>query len=144
MRPQRGQPRELLQAGIELIGSPAPQGTAEALTVLCDALDATGLKDYRVGLGDASLFPTLMARLEIDPSARAGLLEALARRDFVELEQRLEGIGSSGEAAALLLGVPQRRGGPEVLAGAAGTGGRRRRRDAPGAASCSSTGSPSG
>ena len=26
VRPQRGQPRELLQAGIELIGSPAPDG----------------------------------------------------------------------------------------------------------------------
>src|ERR1700758_4158647 len=39
--PQRGQQRELLQAGIELIGSPAPEGTAEALTVLCHALDAT-------------------------------------------------------------------------------------------------------
>ena len=47
--PARGQPRELLQAGIELIGSPAPEGTAEALTVLCRALDATGLKDYRSG-----------------------------------------------------------------------------------------------
>src|ERR1700722_15828259 len=56
-RPQRGQPRELLQAGIELVGAPAPQGTAEALTVLCHALDATGLKDYRIGLGDASLYP---------------------------------------------------------------------------------------
>src|SRR6185312_16817268 len=31
VRPQRGHPRELLQAGIELVGSPAPQGTAEAL-----------------------------------------------------------------------------------------------------------------
>src|SRR5271156_2199584 len=27
--PQRGQPRELLPAGVELIGSPGPQGTAE-------------------------------------------------------------------------------------------------------------------
>src|SRR5438874_1692710 len=63
--PQRGQPRELLQAGIELIGSPAPQGTAEALTVLCDALDAVGLKDYRIGMGDASLYPALMRSLDV-------------------------------------------------------------------------------
>ena len=42
IRPQWSQPRELLQAGIELIGSPAPTGTAEALTVLCDALDTPG------------------------------------------------------------------------------------------------------
>ena len=118
VRPQRGQPRELLQAGIELIGSPAPQGTAEALTVLCHALDATGLKDYRIGVGDASLFPALMASLKVPAPARPGLLEALARRDFVGLEHRLLAAGLEPQEAELLLGVPQRRGGPEVLTGA--------------------------
>ena len=116
VRPQRGQPRELLQAGIELIGAPAPHGTAEALTVLCHSLDATGLKDYRVGLGDASLFPALMASLEVPEDARPGLLEALAQRDFVGLASGLAGSGLVGEAAELLMEVPQRRGGPEMLA----------------------------
>jgi ATP phosphoribosyltransferase regulatory subunit len=118
VRPQRGQPRELLQAGIELIGAPAPQGTAEALTVLCDALDAVGLKGYRVGVGDASLYPALMASLQVPEQDRAGLLQTLARRDFVELESRLAAAGVSDGAAELLLGLPQRRGGPEVLADA--------------------------
>jgi ATP phosphoribosyltransferase regulatory subunit len=116
VRPQRGQPRELLQAGIELIGAPAPHGTAEALTVLCHSLDATGLKDYRIGLGDASLFPALMASLAVPQDAREGLLEALVLRDFVGLASALADSGLSGEAAELLLDVPQRRGGPEVLA----------------------------
>jgi ATP phosphoribosyltransferase regulatory subunit len=116
VRPQRGQPRELLQAGIELIGAPAPQGTAEALTVLCHSLDATGLKDYRIGLGDASLFSALMASLEVPETLRPGLLDALVLRDFVALERTLAESGLSGEAAELLLEVPQRRGGPEVLA----------------------------
>jgi ATP phosphoribosyltransferase regulatory subunit len=123
VRPQWSQPRELLQAGIELIGSPAPQGTAEALTVLCDALDATGLKDYRVGLGDASLFATLMDRLRIDPAARAGLLEALAGRDFVELEQLLARTGIPARDCELLLGTLQRRGGPAVLDAPSGPAG---------------------
>lgn len=118
VRPQRGQPRELLQAGIELIGSPAPQGTAEALTVLCHSLDATGLKDYRVGVGDASLFPALMESLGVPEEARKGLLEALVLRDFVGLGEALERASITGEAAALLAEVPQRRGGPEVLADA--------------------------
>ena len=118
VRPQRGQPRELLQAGIELIGSAAPEGTAEALTLLCHALDAVGLRDYRVGLGDASLFPALMRSLQVREEAQTGLLEALVRRDFVGLEHQLAGNGLSGEAAELLLDVPQRRGGPEVLTGA--------------------------
>jgi ATP phosphoribosyltransferase regulatory subunit len=118
VRPQRGQQRELLQAGIELIGSPAPQGTAEALTVLCHALDATGLKDYRIGLGDASLFPALMASLAVPEPNRGQLLGALARRDFVGLEHLLAETGVSDATAELLLEVPQRRGGPEVLSDA--------------------------
>jgi ATP phosphoribosyltransferase regulatory subunit len=113
--PQRGQPRELLQAGIELIGSPAPEGTAEALGVLCDALDATGLKDFRIGLGDASLFPALMASLDVPQERQAALLEALVLRDFVGLEQLLSESALGGAATGLLLEVPQRRGGPEVL-----------------------------
>ncbi len=120
VRPQRGQPRELLQAGIELLGSPAPEGTAEALTVLCHALDATGLADYRVGLGDASLFPALMAGVGVRDERRPALLDALVRRDFVELERRLGEAGLPDADAQLLLSVPQRRGGPEVLAGLEG------------------------
>jgi len=115
VRPQRGQPRELLQAGIELIGAPAPQGTAEALGVLCSALDAVGLEGYRIGLGDASLFPSLMASLGVPEDARPRLLGALVNRDFVALEQHLAGLDLPAQARALLLDVPQRRGGPEVL-----------------------------
>jgi ATP phosphoribosyltransferase regulatory subunit len=116
VRPQRGQPRELLQAGIELLGSPAPEGTAEALTVLCRALDATGLADYRVGLGDASLFPALMAGVGVPEQLRSSLLEALVRRDFVELERQLGEAGLPAADADLLLRVPQLRGGPQELA----------------------------
>jgi ATP phosphoribosyltransferase regulatory subunit len=115
--PQRGQPRELLQAGIELIGAPAPAGTAQALTVLCDALDAVGLEGYRVGLGDASLYPTLMASLGVPHQARSLLLGTLARRDFVGLEQQLGALELSAEDSELLLALPQRRGGPDVLDG---------------------------
>src|ERR1700747_1595894 len=89
VRPQRGQPRELLQAGVELIGSAAPEGTAEVLALLCRALDAVGPRDYRIGLGDASLFPALMESLQVEQQARHALLESLVRRDFVDLEHRL-------------------------------------------------------
>jgi ATP phosphoribosyltransferase regulatory subunit len=78
-------------------------------------LDATGLKDYKVGLGDASLFPALMASLKVPDIARDGLLEALVLRDFVGLEATLAESGLTGEAAELLLELPQRRGGQEVL-----------------------------
>lgn len=118
VRPQRGQPREMLQAGIELIGSPAPQGTAEVLTVLCACLDAVGLEGYKIGLGDASLFGALMQSLGVAQADRETLLPTLAQRDFVALEERLSELSLPSEVRDLLLDVPQRRGGPDVLSGA--------------------------
>jgi ATP phosphoribosyltransferase regulatory subunit len=115
VRPQRGQSRELLQAGIELIGTPTPDGTAEALTVLCAALDASGLQSYRVGVGDAALYPALLGSLDVPEDGREALLEALSAGDFVTLEARISGLDVGSEARELLLRVPHVRGGPEVL-----------------------------
>jgi len=120
VRPHRGQMREFLQAGIELVGAPAPQGTAEALTVLHHALDAVGLRDFRIGLGDASLYPMLLRSHDVPAAAVERLMDTLVRRDFVALEAELGRLGLADDAAELLLRVPQIRGGPEVLKDAAG------------------------
>jgi ATP phosphoribosyltransferase regulatory subunit len=120
VRPQRGQAREFLQAGIELVGAPAPGGTAEALSVMCEALDAAGLRDYRVGLGDASVYPALLDSCGVAADARERILHELATRDFVGLERELDAAGLDDESAALLLRVPQERGGVDVLETPAG------------------------
>jgi ATP phosphoribosyltransferase regulatory subunit len=120
VRPQRGQSREFLQAGIELIGAAAPEGTAEVLSVLCAALDAAGLQTYRVGLGDASLYPSLLEALSVPPTARERILAELADGDFVGVEREVRTLGFSDQDVRLLLGVTARRGGPEVLDGLTG------------------------
>jgi ATP phosphoribosyltransferase regulatory subunit len=120
VRPHRGQMREHLQAGCELIGSPSPDGTIEALTVLCRSLDAAGLRDYRIGLGDASLYPALMESHGVEPARRQTLSEHLVGRNFVGLERDAEGLDPE------LVALPQRRGGPEVLDGLPGAEGLRR------------------
>jgi ATP phosphoribosyltransferase regulatory subunit len=117
VRPQRGQSRELLQAGVELIGAAAPEGTAEALGVLCAALDAAGLETYRVGLGDASLYPRLLEALGVPPETRERILAELVAGDFVGVEHEVRALGLGEQDAELLLRVPRRRGGPEVLEG---------------------------
>src|SRR5690242_10361406 len=66
VRPQRGQMREFMQAGVELIGAPAPAGTAEVVEVLAGALDAAGLSRAVIGLGDADLYPQLLDELGVE------------------------------------------------------------------------------
>ncbi len=117
VRPQRGQSRELLQAGVELIGSAGPAGTVEALTVLCDALDAAGLENYRVGVGDVTLYPALLESLGVEAAARERILAELTSGDFVGVEHELAQLAVSPADAELLLRVPRIRGGAEVLEG---------------------------
>jgi ATP phosphoribosyltransferase regulatory subunit len=111
VRPHRGQMRELRQAGVELIGSPSPQGTAEALDVLVHALEATGLREFRIGLGSASIVPALLDQAGVEPDDRALILHELVTRDFVGLAREVERLGIDERIAR----VPLLRGGPEVL-----------------------------
>jgi ATP phosphoribosyltransferase regulatory subunit len=117
VRHHRGQMREFLQAGIELIGAPGPHGTAEALTVLCKALDAAGLETYRVGVGDASLYPALLDAVGAPADSHERILSELVGRNFVGLEREVRELGLTAAASELLLTVPRTRGGPHVLDG---------------------------
>ena len=131
--PSRGQAREMLQAGIELVGAPGPEGTVEALELLCEVLDAVGLDGYRVGLGDASLYPALL-----DARRRAG---GRAARRSCTSSSRATSSGSSARSrrcgwgrrrpSALLL-TPQLRGD----ASRSSTSPGRRRRSSGGCARC--------
>jgi ATP phosphoribosyltransferase regulatory subunit len=111
VRPQRGEAREQLQAGIELIGVPGVEATAEAIVMLCRALDAAGLVAYSIALGSAALYPALLDEAGVDGDARERFLHELATRDFAGLEREVR----ERAADPRLLSLPQRRGGLEVL-----------------------------
>jgi ATP phosphoribosyltransferase regulatory subunit len=120
--PQRGEMREFLQAGVELIGASAADGTIEVIAVLEAALDAAGLDSAVIGLGDADLYRDLLGEYGLDEKAREGVLERLATHDLVGLEEELEEAGVGAEQIATCLALSQLRGGAEVLAQARGYG----------------------
>src|SRR4051794_34680774 len=110
-----GQPREFLQGGLELIGVSAPEGDAEVIALVLEGLSAAGLGRHRLGLGDGALYGRLLTELGVAKAERDPLLEALARRDLVELGVRVERLGVSPAARELLERLPTLRGSPEVL-----------------------------
>ena len=115
IRPQRGQMREFTQAGVELIGAEAPEGTAEVIQVLSAALDAVGLTRAVIGLGDADLYRQLLDELEIAGARRDRILEVLATHDLVGLETEVGALEIGAAERDTLLRLPRLRGGPEVL-----------------------------
>lgn len=123
VRPQRGQMREFVQAGVELIGAPAPEGTVEVIEVLEAALDAAGLDRAVIGLGDADLYRQLLEEIGVEEQRRDSILARLATHDLVGLEAELSEAGIGEERVATCVALSQLRGGREVLEEARGIGG---------------------
>ena len=115
-----GQAREFLQGGMELIGVDAPEGEAEVLALTLSALDEAGLRRHRIGVGDGSLYRTLLEALEVPDDRHLPLLECLSRRNLAGLEMRVAELGLSPAERELLTRLPELRGGPEVLGRADG------------------------
>jgi len=115
VNPQRGETREFLQAGVELIGAPAAGGTVEVIEVLEAALDAAGLSSAVIGLGDADLYRDLLSELGLGEEVGEKVLARLAAHDLVGVEEELDAAGVDGGGAEAFLALSQLRGGAEVL-----------------------------
>ncbi|HET9196912.1 MAG TPA: ATP phosphoribosyltransferase regulatory subunit [Solirubrobacterales bacterium] len=113
--PQRGQMREFLQAGVELIGAPVAEGTVEVIEVLEAALDAAGLDQAVIGLGDADLHRDLLAELGLEEEEIGSVLKRLAAHDLVGLEAALAAAGVAEERVGASLELVKLRGGEDVL-----------------------------
>jgi len=97
----RGQ-REVLQAGIELIGVPSPEGDAEALGVAAAVLDSMHVSDTRLDVGHVALARAALAGID-DAGQRADLWGALARKDRGGVERAAAGLPSAQRELAVAL-----------------------------------------
>ncbi|MCO5316583.1 MAG: ATP phosphoribosyltransferase regulatory subunit [Solirubrobacterales bacterium] len=124
--PKRGRRREFGQAGIELIGGGGAPATAEVVEVLSRALDAVGLSSAVIGLGNAGLWPGLLADVGASQGTRDRSSERLVSHDLVGVETILREAPELEDAHAdALLEVIGMRGGAEVLDRGSALGGDR-------------------
>ena len=98
-----------------------------ALTIA--ALDEAGLRRHRIGIGDGVLYRALLRALEVpDDEHVRPLLERLSRRDLAGLELDVRPARPvRRRRASCWCGLPELRGGPEVLERADGPWPRRSR-----------------
>lgn len=97
-------PREFRQAGIELFGSPNREAAeTETLKLILEGLQAAGLEDYHVQIGDLGLFNALLDALDLPASRRARLRSRFWRPAAFQAE--LEQLTS--RPAAAIDGLPK-------------------------------------
>lgn len=94
---ERGQ-REILQAGIELVDAPEPDGDAEVLAVAAAALARIGLPEVRIDVGHVAPAAFVLGSAP-DADARTLIANALARKDRAGLRHAARTL--SGDVAPL-------------------------------------------
>ncbi|MBK5230947.1 MAG: ATP phosphoribosyltransferase regulatory subunit, partial [Thermoleophilia bacterium] len=118
VEPKRGHSREFLQVGMELIGLPAPAGDAETIELLVAVLEAAGLNDFKIAIGDARFFTEQLdaANGSLDRETRERVLAELQSRDMVGLQREMDAIGQFDDTQReRLLAIAGARGGRDAL-----------------------------
>ena len=80
-----GRPREVYQAGVELLGAGGPAADAEALVVLRRALDRVGLSHAVLEAGHARFAEAVLSAAGLRAGARERAMDALSRKDEAAL-----------------------------------------------------------
>lgn len=110
-RVRAGGAHEVWQAGVELIGSDSALADAEVVALACQALAASGLDGFKLGLGHVAFLAGLFEWARLPDLLVRELKAALVARDLVGYERRVREAGLPSDQAMTLLALPTFRGG---------------------------------
>lgn len=97
-RPGSGRYREFTQAGIECIGEAGFDADAEVIAAVCRFLDAIGITDKTLRIGNIGIFGHLL-REDLDPEDRAIVIGHLDR--LMGIRERCRALAQSGDRLLL-------------------------------------------
>ena len=113
--PQSGRSREIMQAGVELIGSASPESDAEMVAMAAQAVSATGLTKFTIDLGQVAFCKGIFAASCLTGERLRQMQQAVALKDISSVRELLQGGAVPDSASAELLALPRLFGGCEVL-----------------------------
>ncbi|PRX29892.1 ATP phosphoribosyltransferase regulatory subunit [Orenia metallireducens] len=118
--PRAGQYREFYQAGIELLGVGSPMGDAEVIAMAAKAIKGSGLKNFKIDIGDVDYFTGIMKAAKLEEEEQIAIRKALSQRNVVELEELLTGTELTNKQKDAILSAQELRGGIEIIEKAKG------------------------
>ena len=91
VKPRSGEATEILQLGGELLGADPNEASAEALRLLAQVMDVSGLRDWKLAIGHAGISAALLDKYAVAAGEREQALSALATGDVVTLKALFAG-----------------------------------------------------
>ncbi len=108
-----GRSDEIVQAGIEIIGSGSKRADLEVISTAVEALYALKTDDFRLEIGHIGIFNTLMRVLKIDDELAERIRRLIELKNYPALNDLLDGLDEG--KSSILKQLPRLFGGEEVL-----------------------------
>lgn len=112
---QSGKSREILQAGVELIGLDSPEADAEMVAMAIEVLQGLGLKEFKIDLGQVEFFRGVMAATGFPLPLSMAIREAISKKDVSALQRLLTDAPAADTVKEEIAALPRLFGGREVL-----------------------------
>lgn len=113
-----GRSDEIMQMGIELIGSYGIKADLEVVSTAMNTLIACKQNDFRIEIGHIGIFNTLISKLKIDDELKETLRALIESKNYPALNDILDKLGNSVEID-VIKHLPRLFGGKEVFKKAA-------------------------
>ncbi len=114
----KGRSNEIVQTGIELIGSASHMADLEMVSTAIEVLESCSETSFYLEIGDAGIFKELMRELNATEDERENIRYLIETKNYPALNDMLDTMGDSPAIAALKK-LPAMFGGEEVFEKAA-------------------------
>lgn len=110
-----GKQNEFTQAGIETLGISTPESDAEVIAIAIRALQAAGLENFQIDIGQVEFFKGLMEETELAEEDIGQIRSMIDRKDFVGLQEFLRSNEIREDLKKLILDLPGLFGSTDVI-----------------------------
>ncbi len=111
----QGRLREVTQLGSELIGDDSVEADAEMLALVVESMQAVGLKEFQLNVGNLGFFHSLIEDAALDEDAKERVIELVNNRNFYGVEEYLDSIMVKRSSREAFAALGELVGGVEVL-----------------------------
>lgn len=113
---QSGRSREILQAGVELIGLESPEADAEMVAMAVEVLQLLGFADFKMDIGQVEFFRGIMAEASLDRAAARRIELAIGKKDVSAVREQLDEINMHDRVREAITALPRLFGARDILA----------------------------
>lgn len=117
---QAGKKREFRQAGVELFGISSYKGDVEVIVTAIESLKNLGLEDFQIDIGQVKILKEVFENIDIDEEEKEIIIEFIENKNFIELEEYVEGLGLETNISKILIEIPRLFGTPREVLNALG------------------------